>query len=261
VTTAADLLGLAIAGWLLAGVPVAGTHRCRRLSAALGRQPQRRLGCYRTSLGRLTVAATLVGLALGLGRAAPPPPGLAGLPRPLLVGLGAAAILALAASRSVPAPTRPLLPVTPVERRLFRTVLVGTAVREELTYRAFLPGVLLLVLPELGTVGAVLVATAAFAAAHGYQGRAGMTRAGASGLALAGLYAGTASLLVAVAGHVLIDLRLMRFTAPRRARRPAPAGGPRGTPPRSPRSPHSPRYPADPAPAAVAAESPAARRA
>ncbi|HLZ37079.1 MAG TPA: CPBP family glutamic-type intramembrane protease [Mycobacteriales bacterium] len=264
-TTAGDLVAVAYAGWLLVGAPLAGARRVRPLALAVRAHSRLRLACYRASLRAVAVSAGVAGLALVLGRAAPPPPGLAGLPRPLLVALGLTSVVAVAVSRPVPALARPLLPVTPVERRLFRVVVLARAGGEELAYRALLPGVLLLVLPGVGTAGAVLVATAAFAATRCSQGRSGVARGAVAGLALASLYAGTGSLLAAVAGHVLLDLPIARLRGRSPARAPqvehaAHPAAQRSVPTR-PASRTASRVCADPLPAAAAAEARVARRA
>lgn len=218
-TRLADLAGLALAAWLVVGLPLSAAH-WRAVTAAVASEPQARLACYRGALRRLAVIGLTAGAALGLGQTARTPPGLADLPRLLLAVAGIVAVV-VAARRAIAPAARPLLPGTAVERRLFGLVAVAAAIVEELAYRAFLPGALLLVVPGLTVPGAVGVATLAFAAAHAYQGPRGFGSSLVGGAGLALLYAATGGLVLPVLAHAALDLRLLPIS--RRAAAPLTA--------------------------------------
>lgn len=81
-------------------------------------------------------------------------------------------------------------------------------VSEEVYFRLALP-LLIALATGGGAPGAALgfaVATVIFAAAHAYQGRAGVIATGAMGAAFAALYLASGALWLAIAAHVVVDL-------------------------------------------------------
>lgn len=107
-------------------------------------------------------------------------------------------------------PVAALLPTCHAERRLFAAAAVTAGITEEVLYRGFLPLWLGPGMAHLGIVPVLLVASAAFGVAHLYQGATAATATGLWGLGLAFIYLATGSLLLPVAIHVAVDLRLLR---------------------------------------------------
>lgn len=111
-------------------------------------------------------------------------------------------------------PVAALLPTCPAERRFFAAAAVTAGMTEEVLYRGFLPLWLGPGMAHLGIVPVLLVASAAFGLAHLYQGATCATATGLWGLGLALSYLATGSLLLPVAIHVAVDLRLLRGRGP-----------------------------------------------
>jgi len=109
--------------------------------------------------------------------------------------------------------TLALLPRSAGERRLFTLVGVTAGVCEEWLYRGFFLAVVAGLAGGLPTWALVLVAAAAFGAAHAYQGRAGIALTGVLGGVMAALYLQTGSLLLPVLLHAAIDLRFLLVPA------------------------------------------------
>ncbi|RBY77166.1 CPBP family intramembrane metalloprotease [Geodermatophilus sp. TF02-6] len=109
--------------------------------------------------------------------------------------------------------TLALLPRTRAERRLFTLVGVTAGVCEEWLYRGFLLAVVAALAGGLPAPVLVAVGAVAFGLAHAYQGVAGVVTTGVLGGVLAGLYLDTASLLLPVVLHVLVDLRFLLVPA------------------------------------------------
>jgi membrane protease YdiL (CAAX protease family) len=109
--------------------------------------------------------------------------------------------------------TMALLPRSAGERRLFGLVGVTAGVCEEWLYRGFFLAVVAALAGGLPTWVLVLVAAAAFGAAHAYQGRAGVALTGLLGGVMAALYLQTGSLLLPVLLHAAIDLRFLLVPA------------------------------------------------
>jgi uncharacterized protein len=103
-----------------------------------------------------------------------------------------------------------LVPVTPRERVLFALVALAAGICEEVVYRAWLLDALH---GAVGLNGATLVVVAAllFGFGHYYQGPAGILITSVLGFAFCGLYIASGSLLVPIAIHALIDLRVAIF--------------------------------------------------
>jgi len=184
-----------------------------------------------TIAGELVLAALAVSAAAWAGLAmVQAVPGLAigsaiavgELPAPLLAGVGAALVGALAgimlARRSGKAPQligdiAALVPVTTPERRWYVAVCVCVGVCEEVLYRGFMGAWL----SDLGASGVtvLVVGSVFFGLAHAYQGVAGVLGTTVLGAILHVLYVGTGSLWVPIVLHILLDLRLL-LMSPRR---------------------------------------------
>lgn len=102
-----------------------------------------------------------------------------------------------------------LLPRSAAERRWFAFVAVTAGITEELFYRALALTLLLAVLPGDARWPAVLIAAAMFAAAHAYQGAAGVAVTAVLAVALGWIYVDTGSLLPGMVVHTLLDLRAL----------------------------------------------------
>lgn len=133
-----------------------------------------------------------------------------------------------------------LIPRTPAERALWPLVCAGIAVLEECLYR----GLLVLYVARLLDVSAwwfVLPSSVVFGLAHTYQGRFGVVVTAELGIGFAMITVMTGSLLPAIVGHFLLDLRLAAIRPPAPAAQ-DPAGGsaPPPPPPGSPPRPGAP---------------------
>jgi membrane protease YdiL (CAAX protease family) len=216
-----------LAGWLVLGVPLVGRRRYRALRAAVAADSDARVGFYRRSAGRQwLLAAVAVALVVAGGRplasiglVARLQPGAAAVP---LAALLAAAVLVtvIVALRRAAASREPwgartassvvgLLPATRRERRWFAGVAVTAGVTEELLYRGFLAGWLLDEVPGLPAFAALALSAVAFALGHAYQGLPGMVGTGLAGLGFATVYAAAGTVLVAMAAHAALDLRVL----------------------------------------------------
>jgi membrane protease YdiL (CAAX protease family) len=98
---------------------------------------------------------------------------------------------------------RRLLPRTPKERGVFTLLSLAAGGGEELAYRGYAIPVLV---PLLGTTGAVVLSSVVFGILHGYQGLLGMLRTGVMGALLAWGFLVTGSLWPPIIAHVAIDI-------------------------------------------------------
>lgn len=228
-------LGLAWASLLVAFLvlvqPVLGRRKHARLvrDLAEGRADGARLRFYRRTLllqaGLLVaVVVSLVltpGLGLGDGAAA------VGLRLQLDVDAVVVAVSALvlafalvpvlAARRAGGLPEEglgdvpglALVPVGQAERRTFAGLSVTAGVVEEVLARGLALLWVASVLPGLPIVAAVLLTSAAFGIGHAYQGLAGVVVTALLGAAFAVVYVASGSLLLPMALHALVDLRIL----------------------------------------------------
>ncbi len=95
-----------------------------------------------------------------------------------------------------------VLPATRGELRTFFVVSLTAGSCEELLYRGYLIGYLTHWMPG---PAAALVTSVIFGVGHAYQGPRGMFTSGLLGLAFAGLYLSTGTLLPAMALHAVLD--------------------------------------------------------
>jgi membrane protease YdiL (CAAX protease family) len=105
-----------------------------------------------------------------------------------------------------------LLPRTPEERRLFAGLSVAAGWGEEITYRGYVPAVL--ILAGLGPWPAMGVAAVGFGLLHAYQGPVGVVRTALLGILLGASVIMTGSLFAAMVAHALVDLILGLVVGP-----------------------------------------------
>ena len=98
---------------------------------------------------------------------------------------------------------RALLPRTASERRAFGGLSVAAGLGEEMAYRGYVLGLLV---PLLGTGGAVVVSSAVFGVLHAYQGVLGLARTATAGALMAGGFILSGSLWPPVLAHILFDV-------------------------------------------------------
>jgi uncharacterized protein len=240
----AALAAVVVAAYLVVGEPVVGHVLHRRFESRLRTDPGARRSFYRRLL---VLEWGLALLTLVVWLSAPDvDAGQVGLRWPqrwpgLLTGLVVVLVLlfvvvstralrsgALLDAATNPARRKPgegrhaeppghstlaVLPRSAGERRLFTVVGVTAGVCEEWLYRGFFLAVVAGLAGGLPTWGLVLVAAAAFGAAHAYQGRAGVSLTGLLGGVMAALYLETGSLLLPVLLHAAIDLRFLLVPA------------------------------------------------
>ena len=96
-----------------------------------------------------------------------------------------------------------VLPHTRRELNWFYGLSFTAGITEEVLYRGFMITYLFSFMP---LTSAILLSSALFAGAHGYQGLKGTVRTFTVGLVLATIYALTGSILLAVIAHILVDL-------------------------------------------------------
>jgi CAAX protease family protein len=216
------VLGVALACYLVGGQPFVGALNARRFRADT--DPHARLArYYRTitlewGLCAIVLLVVLVSPRLGLADLGVQEPrwsaysivGLFGLLLSV-VGLLFLRFRMLAGQPQVTGPgaVLELLPRTPAERRVFAALAVSAGICEELLYRGFALAVLAAIAPSVGPLWTVVIGAVAFGLAHAYQRLAGMLVTGILGACLAVLYLGTGSLLLPVAFHALVDLRVL----------------------------------------------------
>ena len=216
------VLGVALACYLVGGQPFVGALNARRFRAT--DDPHARLArYYRTItlewvLCALALLVVLVSPRLGLADLGIQGPrwsaysivGLCGL-RLSVIGLVILRNRMLTGQPRVSGPgaVLELLPRTPTERRVFAAVAVSAGICEELLYRGFALAVLAAIAPSIGPLWTVLIGAVAFGVAHAYQRVVGVVVTAILGACLAVLYLGTGSLLLPVAFHALVDLRVL----------------------------------------------------
>lgn len=116
---------------------------------------------------------------------------------------------------------RALLPATGGERAAFAGVSVAAGVGEEMAYRGY---VIPLLIPFLGSWGAVALSSAVFGVLHAYQGPLGVARTAAMGAILAWGFLGSGSLLPPMAAHTAFNIIVGIVLAERLMVPDAPAG-------------------------------------
>jgi uncharacterized protein len=107
-----------------------------------------------------------------------------------------------------------LLPDSQQDRRWWGVVSVGAGVSEELVFRGFLLYYLSVYLPSMNTLERALLTSLVFGVGHLYQGWRAIIGTGILGLAFAGLYLMTGSLLLPIAIHAAVDYRILLIFPP-----------------------------------------------
>ncbi len=107
-----------------------------------------------------------------------------------------------------------LLPDSRQDRLWWGVVSVGAGVSEELVFRGFLLYYLSVYLPPLNTLERALLTSLVFGLAHLYQGWRAIIGTGILGMAFAGLYLMTASLLLPIVIHAAVDYRALLIFPP-----------------------------------------------
>lgn len=249
-----DGAGLAAAAllvaWLLIGEPLVGRRAWRAYKAALAAaQPGARTRFYRawTWQSWLLVAITLV-LALGVLGWTPQQLGLRWAALPItslgggfIVGAAGAAIAGFvvgavlakrraardtantaatantttAATASVAGDVLAMLPTTRAERGHYALLALTAGITEETIWRGFLLALLVALFPAAPAWLLLVPMALVFGWAHLYQGRSGVLVTALLGAILGGIYIATASLIVPMLLHVLIDLRALLTPAVR----------------------------------------------
>lgn len=221
--TAAAVLSVVLAGWLVFVQPWRGRQRYRRLIERLGHDPSARLEHYRRGIIFEWVGAALVGLLALLAHSRLRslwPPGTDTAVTRQLPGL-AVALVAITAvyrfggpgmRRALAVQLRPvaaILPRTPAERRVFAGLALTAGICEEVLYRGFGLAALRWAAPGLGHPGLIAITAVAFGLAHLYQGPPGVALTGLAGAYLAWIAIASGSLLPAMLLHALLDLRIL----------------------------------------------------
>lgn len=115
-----------------------------------------------------------------------------------------------------------VIPRTTSERRWFAGVAVTAGIAEEIAYRALPIVVAGALLPGVSPWWFVAISSIAFGLAHLYQGLAGVLAVTVMGGAFGAIYVTTGSLVIGMALHTLVDLRLLLIRATDTRRAPAP---------------------------------------
>lgn len=204
--------------------PILGRIRYESFRKAVARDPALRLQYYWRSLPwKYALAAVPIVLYLANGRHGygvhllPTNDSSLGDALPLVIGVGLGAALLrwrIATAKRRVKVTRAirgfadLLPRTAEERRVWVVLAISAGVTEEILYRSFMMTVVTNVVPSADRTTIVVITAAAFGLAHAYQGLKGVALTALVGAVLGSIVL-TAGLLVAMAIHALIDLRIL----------------------------------------------------
>lgn len=102
-----------------------------------------------------------------------------------------------------------ILPKTAEERRWFVLVAITAGVCEEILYRGFLIHYFRELPVSIGLIGALILSSCVFGFAHLYQGVVGIVQTTILGAIFGLIFIVTGSLLLPMALHALIDLRIL----------------------------------------------------
>src|SRR5581483_9053603 len=205
-------LATVLAALLVVVQPFAGRRRYRALLARLATDPGARLRHYRRGIRGEWLGVALVGvIGLLAGRTAAS----IGLRAPddaaLAWQLVAEVAVLLAASTVVM--RRPgfldLLPRTTDERLVFAVLAITAGVCEEVLFRGFGFAYVRFVWPGASDTAVIVLTSVPFGFAHLYQGVRGVVLTGLVGAAFASMVLATGSLLVPIAAHAMVDLRIL----------------------------------------------------
>lgn len=222
----AFLIQTAVVAWLALVQPFLGRRYYQELVRSVATDPLARLRRYRRSiviLWSLTAATALSFLLTSrpwsdLGLRAPLPHR-ARLWWEFLGIVLAATLLSVLLAWLVPpvrrfyarqlASVKELLPVTGPELWTFGGVAFSAGICEEILARGLLLAYCADFAPSLTRVSAIAITSAIFGFGHLYQGWKGVLLTGAVGALFAYLYIDSGSLLIGMAVHTLIDLRIL----------------------------------------------------
>jgi len=221
-------VALLVVAYCVLAEPFVGRWLHRVMAREVAADPNRRWRGYgrllvlEVTLGglALVVAAALDGVGLGrLGLTFP-----RGSGSNFLFGLGLAVSIVVCAAvvastiaiwrldRTIPVVggdrVRVMVPTRRSERVWFLILSVAAGVCEELLFRGLLPALLAALLHDPSPWLVILLAAAAFGAAHAYQGMTGVVVTAILGALLGVIYLTTGSLFLAMILHALIDARV-----------------------------------------------------
>lgn len=231
---AAAVAQIAIAVFLLIGVPFAARRRSLRLVKELPFDAAARVRFYLRALAGAWIVTIIVLAAQRFGRgsgveelALRAPSAQANLlgdlawPISLAIALGLGLGVAQdfrrpevlrAALLRVPESARAILPGTPAERRLWIAMSLTAGFCEELLYRSFLPSLLTSVFHG-NAVAAWIVSTLAFGLGHAYQGPRAIVGTTVLGAIFATPTILLSSIWPAAVLHALFNMRAVAFPA------------------------------------------------
>lgn len=109
-----------------------------------------------------------------------------------------------------------LIPTSASERIWFSLIGFNAGISEELVFRGFLFYYLRTYTPIVDVAWMLVITSAVFAFCHLYQGMRGVFLTGLFGVCAGMLYLGSGSLLLPMAVHAMVDLRLVFILTPRR---------------------------------------------
>lgn len=226
--TAAAVIAVALVAFAVLVEPVWGWLEYRRLKARRDSDPRALVRMYRIVIATLWTTTALVCLAVALS------PGLdleaigASPPRPdgFVIGLCVSGAIALVVSsvamradarKGKPIPGldayAALLPRTREERWYAAAGSISAGICEELLYRGFFIAVGIQLF-HLSLVAAAVGSAAIFTLIHVYQGWRGLVGIAVLATILTVIYLRSASLVLPIALHVLIDLRALLVIRP-----------------------------------------------
>ena len=219
-----------LVAYMVLFMPWIGRFKYRQLQNRLASGiPHARLWFYRLSVAQ---QGLLVGVVLLYARLAAVPWHALGLAAPyswadtgvLLIGFLMAIGLSIALFRwtgdrflrRLLKMAGALIPAMAKERVWFAGVSLGAAISEEVLFRGFLLWYLSFFFPQLNRVQLIVLSSLLFGFCHVYQGWMGIVGTGVMGAVFAWLYLSTRSLLLPMAIHALVDLRLLAILTPGR---------------------------------------------
>jgi membrane protease YdiL (CAAX protease family) len=211
-------------------MPWIGRFKYRKLQDCLAAGiPDARLRFYRLSAAQ---QALLVGLVLLYARLAALPWHALGLAAPYSWAVARALLITFAIAigfsivlfrrtgdrflRRLLKMAGALIPAMARERVWFAGLSLGAGISEELLFRGFLLWYLSFFFPQLNRIQLIVLSSLLFGFCHVYQGWMGIVGTGVMGAVFAWLYLSTASLLLPMAIHALVDLRLLAILTPGR---------------------------------------------
>ncbi len=219
----AAALATVLAALLVVVQPFAGRRRYRALLARLATDPGARLRHYRRGIRGEWLGVALVGVigllagrtAASIGLRAPDDAAMAWqLVAEVAVLLAASTVVMrrpgfLDVLRRQARGFLALLPRTTDERLVFAVLAITAGVCEEVLFRGFGFAYVRFVWPGASDTAVIVLTSVPFGFAHLYQGVRGVVLTGLVGAAFASMVLATGSLLVPIAAHAMVDLRIL----------------------------------------------------